>query len=170
MTHTTEPAGTAAGIVTPRLGQWDEAQEYGNIAAAAGSDEERKFYYGARMGMLAAFTGWEVWQLVLRQSKHAYYARALPYPEAANLLGMLPAVTAADRDLRLRAFEASGVLFGYKQGTAELDGAEECMVCEARVLPHDEGPVRCRVHGTFCSRDCAVTHCTAGLCEGRDWQ
>ena len=54
-------------------------------------------------------------------------------------------------------FWASGVLYGYKQGTSELPDANECGHCGQRLIERIDFPAYCQ-HGTFCEEHISEWH------------
>ena len=159
-----------AVVTNPRPALWDEAQDALNRHRAAATRDEAAYWIGVNVGILAAVlpTAAPLYTDQYKAARDKLFARAYPVDE----LGYLRMLPADDRSQLMieSIYRASGVLFGWKQATAELPDADECMACEQRVLAADcERAVHCRYHGTFCDEDCARTVCEP-LCERQDWQ
>lgn len=70
-----------------------------------------------------------------------------------------------DEDRRIRRAFASGVLYGWAEGTAERADSVECTNCSLRVLTDLEDCYRCDEHGWTCSVVCRDEVCRLPRCD-----
>lgn len=147
----------AATVPRPRTPQWAEQQAAFAQSKTATDPDERAYWRGVSVGYLVAFLGGSLWSLYHRQAKATRWAAPYTWEEAAKNLPRYRPIEFPGLSL----YESSGILFGYKQATAERTDAAECSACDKRVLfvTDNETLATCRTHGIFCDDDCADTVC-----------
>lgn len=132
------------------------------IQQRAADPDTAPYWSGYIVGFTATFTDDDVFTDALTDARGTMFAAAHNVGDTAARLRMF------NRNLEPRRaasiMHASGVLYGWKQGTAERDDAAECVVCDARILTRlDDEAVECYGTGWFCDQNCHQSY-DAGQC------
>lgn len=156
--ETTAPDPYAGRVVKhPRPTQWAEQAAAHRNYQQATDLAARNYWCGVSTGYLVAFLGTDYWTELHDKAKSLHYVAPYTWEEAQTALaGRKPRIYP-----QMSLWEAAGILFGYKQATAERTDAVECTNCDKRVLfLHDnETLATCQTHGVFCDDDCADSVC-----------
>lgn len=116
-------------------------------------------------GMLQGQTAAEGNTEVLLEARMVWSSQAVGFEGALNMANFAagacgPRTRLAIEEAHRRVLWACGVREGFKLATAGLDGAQECAMCDERVLPErDEAAESCEDHGWFCSPECRNAFC-----------
>jgi hypothetical protein len=140
-------------VRNPRPGQWDQLNNLvGQIHQARrdGHHLRAAWLYGVQTGTLAAFSGWDLWADDLIRARHYQWSRNEPYDAALERITRL----VPHGPVQLDAIRACGVLWGFKEATAEEPDAEECLFCNGRVLLDRDTDAVSTWHGVFCAEQC----------------
>jgi hypothetical protein len=156
---------TAAVVERPRVGQVWELTEA--IRAKADDPETAPYWEGFIVGFVATFATDDVFADSLTDARNVMFAGAHTVTDAAariQLLGRNLEPSRAQSILR-----ACGVLFGWKQGTAERPDAEECVVCDSRILTDVDTEAQSCTVGHFCNEECHRSYDGYRCCPPEPW-
>ena len=146
-----------AVTVEPRGPQLTEMGHAALEAARAESPEHREYWRGVMVGYAVAFDLTDDGPLV--DARNTVFAAALPLEEIDKKFTWL---ATGGFQRRPDVWHRAGILWGWKQATAERQDAQECAFCEQRILTDsDTEAFKCRNHGWLCNDDCRRTMCEA---------
>lgn len=156
-----------ATVAEPRLGQLSELVDI--IRDKRTHPEHAPWYDGFIVGFAAAICDDQALRDQLIEARATAYAHAHTIDEALAMPWLAHMVDTPAR--RRNYLRACGVLFGWKQATAERPDAEECTTCQDRILVDADDPASCTpcvYHGWFCSPECQRAACMASCDRGDD--
>ena len=150
-------------VPDPRPGQWDEANQatdHANLARTSGDLDSYHWWIGVSSGYMSAFNPHALWRDDLRKAKQSLVARTLGLDEATDRAGRF----GLEGLQRRRFLMDCGVLWGFKEATAERDDAQECIACNARILSDVDEQAYQTHHGWVCNDDCHITYGGSNCC------
>jgi len=128
-----------------------------DLIGEIGQDQDRAAWpAGYVIGFVAGLTGDDYLVDEVQRARDTWWAGTLGEDDAAQRWAVLCRAWGEPRSPR-QHLRACGLLTGWKAATEDRPDAQECLVCEARLLTDREG-VSCG-HGWFCDEDHQRTWC-----------